>query len=162
MENRIADGFTLREMTPEDRNYVQKCITESVLSSVSEEQAALADYWIGPIVSISMDNIDRKVMSDEIYILTDGKKNCGMLWLGVSNDQFTCDVTGYILGIYIEPEFRRRGLASALIGYAEKWCDEKGYLSLTLNVSRENSSAEALYMKSGFGVQTSVMKKQLK
>lgn len=163
MTDTIGNGFFLREMEDSDKNYVQKCITESILASVSESEAAMADYWIGPIVSISMDNIDRKVMSDEVYILTDdnGEKS-GMLWLGVSNDQFTCDVTGYLLGIYVEPELRCTGIGSSLLEYAEKWCGEKGYLSLTLNVSRLNTVAQSLYEKQGFRVQTSVMKKNLR
>lgn len=159
----IMDGFSLHGMEDSDRDYVQKCIIESVLASVSETEAVMAEYWIGPIVSISMNNIDRKVMSDEIYILMDSDgKRAGMLWLGVSNDQFTCDVTGYLLGIYVEPELRCTGIGSSLLDFAEKWCDERGYLSLTLNVSRMNAVARSLYEKHGFQVQTSVMKKNLR
>ena len=84
-----------------------------------------------------------------------------MLWLGRSNDQFTCEPIGYVLGVFIEEGFRRKGLGKELIASAEIWCKENGLLSLSLNVSATNTAARALYDGCGFSEQSVVMRKEL-
>lgn len=107
-------------------------------------------------------NLDGIGMKNEAFILErdDGKK-CGILWMGESKDQYTCDDTGYLLGIFVEEELRGIGLGKALLQAAEEWCHEKGFLSMTLNVGAWNKSARSIYDKNGFYERSTVMRKDL-
>lgn len=51
--------------------------------------------------------------------------------------------------VYVEPHFRRRGIAAALLGRAEEEAVRLGYCKLTLEVL-EHNPARALYLSVGF------------
>ncbi len=162
MNGCLPKGYCLTAMEENEMDYVTQCIKESILESVEGQEKELSDYWINQILFITVNNITNHVMSDEIFILKNtNDEKCGMLWMGVSNDQFTCDVTGYLLGIYVNAEMRGDGLGSSLLSAAEKWCTDKGYLALTLNVGYPNKIARSLYESKGYSVQTEVRKKSL-
>lgn len=55
---------------------------------------------------------------------------------------------GYITNVAVHPDFRRRGVASALILRLERECREAEFLSLEVRVS--NAAAIALYARHGF------------
>ena len=162
MERTLPNGMVLRPAAPSDAEYISGCIRESVLLSVPEEQRILSNLWIDTIVSVSMREISERRMEDDVMVLTDDSDRAGMLWLGSSNDQFTCDPTGYLLGIYVEPELRRQGIGSMLLEEAEAICREKGYITMTLNVGAPNSAAVSFYDKHGFSTQTFVKQKVLR
>ena len=162
MDRRLPDGMSLSPAEEDDAEYISHCVRESVLVSVPEEQRALSDLWIDAILSISMKEICERRMDDEVYVLWNGDERAGMLWIGASNDQFTCDPTGYLLGIYVEPALRRRGIGSGLLSAAEDICRERGYITLTLNVGAPNETARSFYRHHGFVTQTYVEQKLLR
>jgi GNAT superfamily N-acetyltransferase len=53
----------------------------------------------------------------------------------------------WILNIYVEPAFRRRGLAKAVMNELIDWCRTNGFQSVALHASEEGRS---LYEKLGF------------
>lgn len=58
---------------------------------------------------------------------------------------------GYINNVAVRPEYRRRGIASALISLLIEQAREIGLSFLTLEVRESNSAAIAVYEKLGFG-----------
>jgi ribosomal protein S18 acetylase RimI-like enzyme len=52
--------------------------------------------------------------------------------------------------VSVRPEFRRRGIASALTDAVEAECRERGFDRLTLKVGLDNEPAQALYRKLGY------------
>jgi GNAT superfamily N-acetyltransferase len=56
-------------------------------------------------------------------------------------------VEPYLLSMYTEPQFRRRGIASKILEEAIKWCKKNGYHRLILHASNQGRS---LYRKYGF------------
>ena len=56
-----------------------------------------------------------------------------------------------ILTLAVDPDARRRGVASALIADAVRFVGEHRITRVFLEVSKENDSAIALYGKQGFG-----------
>jgi GNAT superfamily N-acetyltransferase len=52
--------------------------------------------------------------------------------------------------VSVRPEFRRRGVASALTAVAEDEARARGFDRLTLTVSVENAAAQALYRRCGY------------
>jgi len=59
---------------------------------------------------------------------------------------------GYITNIAVLPEYRRQGIARALLEAAEAGAGERGCAFLTLEVRASNQAAAALYGKMGYTV----------
>ena len=54
--------------------------------------------------------------------------------------------------LYVKPEFRRRGIATALVQDALEWALDRGCREADLNVLFNNEKARHLYQKLGFSV----------
>ncbi len=57
---------------------------------------------------------------------------------------------GHITNLASHPEFRRRGVAEALLKHLIKLAPQQGIQHLTLEVRRSNVAAQSLYQKLGF------------
>lgn len=55
-----------------------------------------------------------------------------------------------IVGVYIDPDHRGRGILGALVTAAEQWAAERGHAALTLDVHRDNERAQRAYRSLGF------------
>jgi len=156
-------GFTLRNAADEDREFALGCMEESILMSVPDHEAVLSDLWMNDILGVTAIAIDGGMMRSELFILCDGKnERKGILWMGMSRDQFTCEDTGYLLGLFVSPELRGKGLGKALIRCAEEWCRVKDLTLLTLNVGSTNSAVKRIYDKLGFEERSTVMRKRFR
>lgn len=155
-------GLALRPAEASDLPYVAEGVRESLTASVTDAEAALADLWSDTTVAVAMDSLSSRRMGDEVFVLTDGKENKGMLWMGVSRDQYTAEETGYLLGIFVSRDLRGRGIGRELVSAAESWCIDKGLYTMQLNVSECNEPAYSLYTSSGYTVRSAVMTKTLK
>jgi len=56
-------------------------------------------------------------------------------------------VDPYLLSIYVEPRYRRKGVASLIIKHAADWCRGNGYAWILLHA---NKKGRPLYRKLGF------------
>ena len=153
------EGYTLEPC--DDMDYFLARMKETVLYSVDEYERSLAPLWLPEIALIIRNNLINESYGDK-FILRHGIDYAGALWVGKTKDQFTCEDIGYILGIYIEEEYRGHGLSRKLIRSAEEWCKEKGLVHLSLNVSTVNDRALELYKTEGFEPQSMVMRKLLR
>jgi ribosomal protein S18 acetylase RimI-like enzyme len=66
---------------------------------------------------------------------------------------FSVEYGGYdafIDELYIAPLFRRRGLATRALKLAERFCRERGVMTVHLEVARGNRAAVAAYKRAGF------------
>lgn len=52
--------------------------------------------------------------------------------------------------LIVHPDYRRKGIASALLAAAEKECRNRNILSMDVAIQENNSLAKALYEKQGF------------
>jgi GNAT superfamily N-acetyltransferase len=73
----------------------------------------------------------------------------GCIWLRAAQPRPNLKkrVQPYLLSMYTEPPFRRKGVASLVVKEAIKWCKKKGYSRLALHASRKG---RGLYRKLGF------------
>jgi len=78
------------------------------------------------------------------------KVGSGCIWLRAAQPRpnLKKKVQPYLLSMYTEPHFRRRGVASLVVKEAIKWCKKNGYSRLALHASRKG---RGLYRKLGFG-----------
>jgi len=156
------DGYTIRDAVCDDNGFIKDCMRESILMSVPDNERELSGLWIEDILSLTSVAMDGGMMRSEIMILeNEDSKRTGMLWMGISRDQFTCEETGYLLGLFVIGESRGKGLGNALIGCAEDWCRKRHLLSMTLNVGSSNVSAKDLYDRLGLRERSTVMRKRI-
>ena len=57
---------------------------------------------------------------------------------------------GYLEGIYVEPGFRRRGLARALLNACETWARERGCAEFGSDCELDNEESAAFHARMGF------------
>ncbi len=126
--------LTYKELFPERPNFSHLNTTvEQYLSSKTPI------WWI----DYKMDNKPLKVVAG--------------LWMGTAIDQVSGDRYGHIFLIYVMPNHRRQGLATALIKQAKQWVQHQGYDKLGLQVFEHNQAAQKLYHKLGFMVKSHLM-----
>ena len=147
------------EAKNEDMVYIRKCIKENILLSVDSNVAELSSLWIDTTLNVALNNILNKIMKDEVFLIKNKEEIAGMIWLGISRNQFTCEETGYVLGIFVDKKHRLNGYGKALMEFAESWTKSKGLCELTLNVGFFNNGAKEFYTKLGFKPQSEVLSK---
>jgi len=62
------------------------------------------------------------------------------------------DETMEVKRMYVKPEFRKRGIARAVLAELEKWTAELGYSSCILETGKKQLEAIALYQSSDYKV----------
>lgn len=85
----------------------------------------------------------------------------GCLWVGNAIDQVRGDRHAHIFLLYVSPEHRRRGIATALLKYLENWAAARGDRQIGLQVFQSNISALNLYKQLGYQTQSLWMVKPL-
>ena len=60
--------------------------------------------------------------------------------------------TATLVGVYVSPRARGRGVIDALIAAAKDWSRDAGYAELTLDVHERNVVAIASYRRAGFAI----------
>jgi ribosomal protein S18 acetylase RimI-like enzyme len=81
--------------------------------------------------------------------------------LGWATDQNNGQLHPYLLLLYVNPDHRRRGLASALLETAHRWARQAGYGQISLQVLSHNQAAQSLYQKLGYQPQAILMSRLL-
>ena len=56
----------------------------------------------------------------------------------------------WINELYVEPEYRRKGVASEIMGFIETWAKEKGIKYIATVTGKTNETAMGLYEKNGY------------
>ncbi|WP_109853429.1 aminoglycoside 6'-N-acetyltransferase [Aquimarina sp. AU58] len=58
--------------------------------------------------------------------------------------------TGYLEGIYVEPEYRKEGIAKEFLKIGEEWCKEKGCTQIGSDTWLTNKESREFHKKIGF------------
>jgi putative acetyltransferase len=111
---------------------------------------AMRDQFEAYIAQSLQEEIDRICA---YYAERDGSfwiaEEAGML-LGIYGLERVDRRSAELRRMYVALEMRRRGIARAMLGHAERRCRECGFHTLTLSTSELQTAAIALYHASGF------------
>ncbi len=83
------------------------------------------------------------------------------LWVGNAIDQVQGNRHAHIFVVYVAPEYRRRGIGTALMQYVENWAIQRGDRQIGLQVFQSNKPALNLYDRLGYQTQSLWMVKFL-
>lgn len=89
------------------------------------------------------------------------RTSVGCIWLGNGIDQSNGDRYAYIFLLYVSPPHRGKGIAKALLNYAETWARSRGDRQIGLMVFQANQPALNLYRNLGYQTQSLLMIKYL-
>ena len=90
----------------------------------------------------------RSQLSDDRHVFLAAVAESGTV-LGYVGMMFVLD-EGYISNVAVAPDFRRQGVADALIAALMRRAEERRLAFVTLEVRAGNEPAKALYSKHGF------------
>ena len=94
-------------------------------------------------------------MDDRLYLLAQFESRVIGFLEGIIirlHEMFTAMNSFHISVVYVVPEARQRGVATALVKEALQWASKRGCRESDLNVLFKNDKARGLYKKIGFEV----------
>ncbi len=90
---------------------------------------------------------------EETYLLEDGARPVAILTIGPKrDDDLDAQYTGELWGIYIAPDYWRRGIGRELVQEAERMLQARGHREVVLWVLEGNSAARRFYEAVGFAL----------
>jgi ribosomal protein S18 acetylase RimI-like enzyme len=159
-------GLSLRKMHPDDRGTMLE-----FLRGLADDEAGF--HWaMRPGSEMTMAEVDRAIgeiaAEDGTIAIAelDGQPTGYMAVVCQDvRDEFELKDEwrrrGLVTDMYVAPEGRRRGIAQALLGAAERHVSSRGIDWLQICVSPDNKPANALYAKVGFHDYEIVLEKRL-
>jgi GNAT superfamily N-acetyltransferase len=90
-----------------------------------------------------------------------GGAQIACMWVGIAIDQITGNRHPNIFLLYVEPAYRRQGIAHALMENVERWARSQGYTQIGLQVFTTDRPAIALYEKLGYEARSISMMREL-
>lgn len=155
-------GIHLREAKAADMPLVKKTFVETSWDYLPETQKKLLnrEKWNMHVVEYYKNVL--KEENSEVFIAEDEHhKSVGHIIVGKTTGTITGLSFGYIYDIFVEEEFRGRGIGKSLLKKAEDYCRRKGHSRIALSVSATNDSAIKLYSGSGYKPERITMAKEI-
>ena len=149
----------VRRGTPDDRAYVTDLGRRTVMDSVASFRPAPERQLF-----LALDRLYETVAAQShvtVIAECDGRAAGFALYLDDLPDEVTAMPQGFIAYMAVEPEFRMRGVGSALLAEAENEARRRGLPYMSLMVTEENAAARALYERRGYLTERRLMSKAL-
>ncbi|GAB3524329.1 GNAT family N-acetyltransferase [Emticicia fontis] len=87
------------------------------------------------------------------YLVKDHGKYIAFIHVGTRSDYVEGSIespVAYIEGVYVKPEFQKKGIARELINTAKNWAKEKGFKQIASDTELSNTSSIDFHKKLGF------------
>ena len=130
-----------REITPGDRELYYRYVDIFYHSDAVEAPVPHKNY------EVTFNELMRSSDYLKCYIFEDGGKPCGFALLSKTFSQEAGGVSVTIEEIYIDEEYRGRGMATGFFEYLKRI---KGIARLRIEVEDSNEGAKRLYERMGF------------
>ena len=121
-----------------------------------EEIAKLAvQMWTEATIQDLIEEFSDLIKKEDgqIFLKYDQDRPVGFAQCGLRYDYVEGTETspvGYLEGIFIEEEYRRKGYAKELLSECEKWAKEKGCKEFASDCEIDNDSSVGFHMALGF------------
>jgi GNAT superfamily N-acetyltransferase len=100
--------------------------------------------------------------NSEVFIAEDERyEYVGHLIVGQTRGTISGLSFGYVYDVFVEEEFRGKGVGKLLLEKAEDYCRKKGHSRIALSVSATNNSAMKLYSRIGYKPERLTMAKEI-
>ena len=127
-----------------------------IVSVTKENENAWAELCVALWSDLTVDSVLRMshegLFKNEFMYLEDGEP-AAFLSLSLRSDYVegtNSKLTGYVEGLYVKPEFRRKGIAEKMIKHAQKWSKDFGCTELASDCSIDNEASQAFHKFMGF------------
>jgi aminoglycoside 6'-N-acetyltransferase I len=127
-----------------------------IVTLTKENERAWAELCIELWPELTIDEVLRLshegLFKNEFMYIEDNK-HAAFLSLSLRSDYVegtNSRLTGYIDGLYVRPEFRRRGIAEKMVAHAKKWSEEFGCTELASDCTIDNEASQAFHKHLGF------------
>jgi len=162
----LPPGYCLQSGSSLDRalllKFMQRAYTEIIGEGQFAHLSLTIDSYLSTETPLWWVELDNPTTEDAVNILPGRSlKPIACLWLGVSIDQIHGDRHANIFLLYVAPEHRRKGIATALMQLAEAWARQRGDRQIALQVFQVNKTAFELYQALGYKTQSLWMVKPL-
>lgn len=141
----------IRRATHQDQEVIWKATMQTVWNDIPTleregmDRASLEDHF-RPRAREIMDSA-----SNAVFVAEDGDgRFLGYLILGVVTSMLSPVPFAFVYDIWVTPEVRRQGVATALLNHAVAWSRKRDLRSLKLEVNAQNDPARNLYKSFGF------------
>lgn len=87
-----------------------------------------------------------------LYVAKENEEIVGYIYCKINTGEngSTNNLEALIDGLYVLEEYRKKGIATALINKAKQWCRNKNVKYIMINVLEDNKTALNLYSKLNF------------
>lgn len=87
-----------------------------------------------------------------LYVAKENEEIVGYIYCKINTGEngLTNNLEALIDGLYVLEEYRKKGIATALINKAKQWCRNKNVKYIMINVLEDNKTALNLYSKLNF------------
>jgi len=116
---------------------------DAFCSSLAEEAARPLESWDTRLDNAARSGIDCPLVAEI------GGQAAGLVWAKVDGED---PGTVNLFQMWVDPAWRGRGAAAALLDAAVAWARERGAHTVGLGVNCANRAAVALYRRAGFQV----------
>ena len=115
------------------------------------ENGFLQEIGESPATEEKQEQLTQAILDGKItfFVAKRGYRAVGMCSVAKCFSTFACTDTGVFDDFYIEPVFRKKGIARKLAQAAQNWCKENGLASLTVTCA---PCDEGMYQTLGFDV----------
>lgn len=102
------------------------------------------------VIDAALRKLLRNRSLGRIWIMRDGVKPAGYVMLTFNYDLEFGGLEGIVTDLFIESEYRNRGLGRNALELVDDYCRSAGIRTVELQVEEHNKNAQAFYRKLGF------------
>jgi ribosomal protein S18 acetylase RimI-like enzyme len=109
------------------------------------------------VIDAALRKLPRNRSLGRIWIMRDGVKPAGYIMLTFNYDLEFGGLEGIVTDLFIESEYRSRGLGRGALELVYDYCRSAGIRTVELQVEEHNKTAQAFYRKLGFRTLTRIV-----
>jgi ribosomal protein S18 acetylase RimI-like enzyme len=156
------DAVHYRDFEENDLDWTLQAMVAGMRETKASERLAAADDR--EMIEEARSDLERYHYrsggADKLIVaLRDGER-IGLVWATMER-LHQGPGEAWLLEVFVDPRYRRQGLARELLDRAERWARENGAAAMWLNVGGGNVCALGLYRSQGYAMETMHLSKRL-